>query len=200
MVGSDGDGTHAQLPTLFRTDMYRIFIINGAMTVFLAVCGYLLIVDFPDKVSKSRWPFLTPTEVQAITNKLERDRHDAEFDDLTNKKFLDACKRWDLWVYALMFFAVTTIVYGLAFFIPIILQGSLGYSTKKTFLMSAPPAVCAVPWVLFTSWAADKYKMRGPVLVINAITGIIGLMIVAYAENGEARYFGIYVGMYRYYL
>jgi MFS family permease len=172
-----------------------IFIINGAMTVFLALCGWLLIVDFPDKVLKSRWPFLNAEEVQAIHNKLERDRNDAEFDELTNRKFLQACKRWDLWVYALMFFAVTTIVYGLAFFIPIILQGSLGYSVKKTFLMSAPPAVCAVPWVLFTSWAADKYKMRGPVLVINAITGIIGLMIVAYAENGNARYFGIYVGL-----
>jgi hypothetical protein len=36
-------------------------------------------------------------------------------------------------------------VYALAFFIPIILQKSLGYSIKKTFLMAAPPAVAAVP-------------------------------------------------------
>lgn len=165
------------------------------MTMFLAALGYLLIVDFPDKVYKSRYPFLQPHEVKSIQDKLERDRHDSEYDELTWAKFVKACSRWELWVFAMKFFAVTTIVYALAFFIPIILQGSLGYSVKKTFLMSAPPAVAAVPWVMFCSWAADKYKMRAPFIIINAIVGIIGMMIVAYAKNGEARYFGIFMGL-----
>jgi hypothetical protein len=76
----------------------RIFIINGAMTIFLAILGRILIVDFPDKVNRSRMPFLKPNEVQAIQNKLERDRQDAEFDKLTLKKFVDASSRWELWV------------------------------------------------------------------------------------------------------
>ncbi|OAL49636.1 MFS general substrate transporter [Pyrenochaeta sp. DS3sAY3a] len=172
-----------------------IFIINGAMTMFLAALGYLLIVDFPDKVYKSRYPFLQPHEVKSIQDKLERDRHDSEYDELTWAKFVSACSRWELWAFAMKFFAVTTIVYALAFFIPIILQGSLGYSVKKTFLMSAPPAVAAVPWVMFCSWAADKYKMRAPFIIVNALVGIIGMMIVAYAKNGEARYFGIFMGL-----
>ena len=163
--------------------------------MFLAILGRLLIVDFPDKVHKSRMAFLKPNEVKAIQDKLERDRHDAEYDELTMAKFLKACARWELWAFAMKFFAVTTIVYALAFFIPIILSGSLGYSIKKTFLMSAPPAVAAVPWVMFCSWAADKFKVRAPFIIINAVTGIIGLMIVAYATNGEARYFGIFMGL-----
>ena len=83
------------------------------MTMFLAVLGRILIVDFPDKVSKSRFPFLKPAEVQAILTKLERDRRDAEYDELTMAKFISACKRWELWAYAMKFFAVTTIVYAL---------------------------------------------------------------------------------------
>lgn len=172
-----------------------IFIINGAMTMFLAVLGRLLIVDFPDKVHKSRMPFLKPSEVKAIQDKLERDRHDSEYDKLTVAKFLEACTRWQLWAFAMKFFAVTTIVYALAFFMPIILQGSLGYSVKKTFLMSAPPACAAVPWVMFCSWAADKWRTRSLFIILNALVGIIGLMIVAYATNGEARYFGIFMGL-----
>jgi hypothetical protein len=93
------------------------------------------------------------------------------------------------------FLAVTSIVYALAFCIPIILQKSLGYSIKKTFLMSAPPAVAAVPWVMFCSWAADKWHCRAPFMILNALTGIVGMMVVAYATNGEARYFGIFMGL-----
>lgn len=94
----------------------------------------------------------------------------------------------------MQFFAVTTIVYGLAFFIPIILQG-MGYSTKMVFLLAAPPAVAAVPWVMFVSWAADKTRMRAPWIMLQALIGIIGLLIVAYAKNNGARYFGIFMGL-----
>ncbi|KAF2998140.1 hypothetical protein E8E13_001601 [Curvularia kusanoi] len=171
-----------------------IFIINGAMTMFLAVLGRILIVDFPDKVHKSRFPFLAPAEVQSIQAKLERDRRDAEYDELTMSKFVSACKRWELWAYAMKFFAVTTIVYALAFFIPIILQG-MGYSVGMTFLLSAPPAVAAVPWIMVCSWAADKWHLRAPFVILQCILGIVGLMIVAYAQNNGARYFGIFMGL-----
>ena len=164
------------------------------MTMFLAVCGRILIVDFPDKVHRSRFPFLKPAEVQSIQAKLERDRRDAEYDELTISKFLLACARWELWVFAMKFFAVTTIVYALAFFIPIILQG-MGYSVGMTFLLSAPPAVAAVPWIMFCSWAADKWHLRSPFIILQCILGIVGLMIVAYAKNNGARYFGIFMGL-----
>ncbi|KAH7139561.1 major facilitator superfamily domain-containing protein [Dendryphion nanum] len=171
-----------------------IFIINGLMTIFLAFLGRVLIVDFPDKVHKSRMPFLKPNEVKAIQDKLERDRRDSEFDPLTWKKFVNACSRWELWFFGLQFFAVTAIVYALAFFIPIILQG-MGHSVGKTFLLTAPPAVAAVPWVLFCSWAADKTRMRAPWIILQALIGIVGLMIIAYAKNNDARYFGVFMGL-----
>jgi cyanate permease len=173
---------------------YRIFIINGAMTMALALLGRLLIVDFPDKVHKARFPFLKPNEVQAIQDKLQRDRRDADFDEIDFKKFVRALARWELWIFAMKFFAVTTIVYALAFFIPIILQG-MGYDVGKVFLLSAPPAVAAVPWVMFCSWMADRTKLRAPFVILQAVIGIVGMMIVAYAKKNEARYFGIFMGL-----
>lgn len=81
--------------------------------MFFVVLSRILIVDFPDKISKSRFPLLKLAEVQAILTKLERDRRDAEYDELTIAKFLFKCKRWELWAYGMKFFAVTTIVYAL---------------------------------------------------------------------------------------
>lgn len=95
---------------------------------------------------------------------------------------------------SMQFFCITTIVYALAFFIPIILAG-MGYTTGMVFLLSAPPAVAAVPWVLFISWIADKTRCRAPWIMLQATLGIVGLMIVAYAKNNGARYFGIFMGL-----
>ena len=89
---------------------------------------------------------------------------------------------------------MTAIVYALAFFIPVILQG-MGHKPKMVFLLSAPPAVAAVPWVMFCSWAADKTRMRAPWMILQALIGIAGLMIIAYAENKDARYFGVFMGL-----
>lgn len=95
---------------------------------------------------------------------------------------------------AFHFFAVTTIIYALAFFIPTIIQ-SMGYSTGTTLLMSAPPAVAAVPWVLFVSWLADKTHTRSPWIILQAAIGIVGLIVIGYAENNGARYFGVFLGV-----
>jgi MFS-type transporter involved in bile tolerance (Atg22 family) len=48
---------------------------------------------------------------------------------------------------------------------------------------------------MLCSWAADKWHFRAPFIIINALTGIVGMMVVAYATNGEARYFGIFMGL-----
>jgi MFS family permease len=51
-----------------------IFIIEGLITIVLAFIGLFVIVDFPDKVSQTRRPFLTPDEVQTIKDVLDADR------------------------------------------------------------------------------------------------------------------------------
>ncbi|KAH7034785.1 major facilitator superfamily domain-containing protein [Microdochium trichocladiopsis] len=167
-----------------------IFIINGLMTIFLAIVAKIGIIDFPDKIHLSRRPYLTPAEVQAIQDKLERDRQDAEYDPLTMAKAMDALGRWQLWLYSIQFMCITSIVYCLAFFIPIIIAG-MGYDTGTTFLMSAPPAVAAVPWVMFVSWAADRYKCRAPWIVAQALACVIGILIVGYVRQSNIRFFGL---------
>ncbi|KAJ1331011.1 MFS transporter ACS family allantoate permease [Microdochium nivale] len=169
-----------------------IFIINGLMTIFLAIVAKVGIIDFPDKVHLSRRPYLTPAEVKSITDKLEIDRQDAEYDPLTTRKLIDALSRWQLWLYSIQFMCITSVVYCLAFFIPIIIAG-MGYDTGMTFLMAAPPAAAAVPWVMFVSWAADKWKMRAPWIAAQAAATVMGLLIVGYAPQNNVRYFGLMV-------
>ncbi|KAK2789344.1 hypothetical protein FQN53_002186 [Emmonsiellopsis sp. PD_33] len=75
-----------------------IFIIEGLMTCFLAILGYFLIVDFPDKLSNFKRPFLTQDEVDIIKAQLNRDRSDAEHDEFTLRKVVRTLGRWQLWI------------------------------------------------------------------------------------------------------
>lgn len=75
-----------------------IFIVEGLIPVALAPLGYWLIIDFPDKVSRSRRPFLNPEEIQITKERLNEDRGDAEDTKVTWKTFTGVLVRWQLWV------------------------------------------------------------------------------------------------------
>jgi len=70
---------------------------EGIMTVVLGILGYMLIVDFPDKVHLSKRPFLTVDELQLLKDRLQRDRGDSEFDKITLKIIGKVLLNWQIW-------------------------------------------------------------------------------------------------------
>ena len=44
-----------------------------------------------------------------------------------------------------------------------------------------------------TAWIGDKYRIRGPLLVANAILAIIGLALLGFAHGNGPRYFGVFL-------
>jgi MFS family permease len=44
-----------------------------------------------------------------------------------------------------------------------------------------------------TSWAGDKYHIRGPIIVLNMVICVIGLPIIGFAESSGVRYFGVFL-------
>ena len=170
-----------------------IFIVEGLIPITLAPLGYFLIVDFPDKVHKSRLPFLTAEQIQITKDRLESDRGDSEYIKVTAKTILRVLGMWQIWVYSLQFMCAGIGVYAFAYFTPLILQG-LGFETTKVYLLSAPPNIAAIPYAFGFSYIADKTRMRGPFVGFHAVVTLIGLMITAYAKQNGVRYFGIFLG------
>ena len=54
----------------------------------------------------------------------------------------------------------------------------MGFSIAAAQCLVAPPYVFAAILMYATAWFGDKYHMRGPILVFNAIIGLIGLPIM----------------------
>ncbi|KAG5647084.1 hypothetical protein DXG03_001454 [Asterophora parasitica] len=71
-----------------------IFIIEGAITLFLGIVSWFFIPDFPDQNK-----FLTPEQTALVLKRIEDDRGDSIPDKITLKKVFKHLGDWTLWSY-----------------------------------------------------------------------------------------------------
>ncbi|KAH7141368.1 major facilitator superfamily domain-containing protein [Dactylonectria estremocensis] len=169
-----------------------IFIIEGALTVTLGIAGYWLLVDFPDS-SRESWSFLGQRERAWIVDRINRDRGDSKVPPFQLSKFLRGGADWKIWAYALIFFDTTTMSYALAYTLPILLVGNMGFTVGEAQCLVAPPYAFAGIVMFSTAWVGDKYRIRGPIIVFNMILCLIGLPIMGWAKSANVRYFGVFL-------
>lgn len=93
----------------------------------------------------------------------------------------------------MVFGCTTTVSYALAYFLPQILNYSLGFDTGTAQCLIAPPYVFAGFVMYATGWFGDKFHVRGPQVAFNALLCIIGLSIVGFHTDGAVRYFGVFL-------
>lgn len=87
----------------------------------------------------------------------------------------------------------TTQSYAIAYFLPIILRNGMGFNIAASQCLVAPPYLAAGIAMYAEAWFADKYRMRAPVIVVNAIIGLIGLPLLGFTDNNGVRYFGVFL-------
>ena len=71
-----------------------IFIVQGALTIGVAILAWLLMPDFPES---NRNKFLSPEEKKFTRARLIAERGDAEAGKVTKKVIIAACSDWYTW-------------------------------------------------------------------------------------------------------
>lgn len=88
----------------------------------------------------------------------------------------------------------STGLYGILFFLPLILRKGLGYSQVASFCLTAPPAAFGLLCSLAISWASDKYRVRGPFVILSCSLGIVGFAMTGFLTAPTPRYVGAFLG------
>ncbi|TXT13900.1 uncharacterized protein COLE_00093 [Cutaneotrichosporon oleaginosum] len=166
-----------------------IFILEGIMTVFIGVLGFIFMHEFPDRAK-----FLTPEEKEIVRIRIDRDRGDATHDPLTLKKIGKYAIEVKPWIFGIMFTATTLSAYSMAYFLPTILQG-MGFSNMLSQVLYAPPKIWAVVPGMFLAYWCDKTRQRAVGVMFNALLLVIGTIMFSQLENSkkEARYAGVFL-------
>ncbi|PZD37777.1 UhpC, Sugar phosphate permease [Pyrenophora tritici-repentis] len=173
-----------------------IFILQGVLTIVIALIGWYFIVDFPElaaKPSKTQKKFLEQDEVDFIVARIEEDRHDVVAEDFELKKYLAGGMDLKVWGFACIFMCSSTMTYAIAYFLPIILKDGMGFNAAAANCLIAPPYVFAAFVMIAFAWAGDKYHIRSPWIIINGILALIGLPLIGFSSNVGVRYFGVFL-------
>ena len=169
-----------------------MFIVQGLCTCVIGAVAYWWMVDFPENSHKSFY-FLSVEEARIVSKRIQDDRGDLVAQDFELGKVLVHARDPKVWAFASLFFMQNIVSTALAYFVPIILENGLGYSADTAILLSAPPYYSAVVPLLVSSWIADRFRLRAPIIVFNALCIITGFAVLGFASNSGARYFGIFL-------
>jgi MFS family permease len=69
----------------------------------------------------------------------------------------------------------------------------MGFSIGASQCLVAPPVVFAGMLMLICGWLGDKYRIRGPIVIFNAILSIIGLILLAWGKLAGVKYLGVFL-------
>lgn len=167
-----------------------MFVVQGAITMFLGVLTFLWIPDFPENATKTLW-FLKQDEIDQVLDTINRDRRDAgPPEPFTTSAILSPFLDIKLYAFSLLFFLQNVVSTALSYFIPTILIG-MGFTSADSILLYAPPYYYAVIPVILTSILADRFALRGPVIVFNALCLIAGMAMLGFPSNVGVRYTGV---------
>ncbi|KAK4129103.1 MFS general substrate transporter [Parathielavia appendiculata] len=169
-----------------------MFVVQGLCTCVIGIVTYWWMVDFPEN-SHHSFRFLSAEEASIVSKRIQTDRGDLVAQEFAIGKVLVHAKDPKVWAFASLFFLQNIVSTALAYFVPIILENGLGYSSNAAIILSAPPYYYAVLPVLVSSWFADRFRIRAPVINFNALCLITGFAVLGFAHNSGARYFGVFL-------
>ncbi|KAL9121431.1 MAG: hypothetical protein Q9187_002012 [Circinaria calcarea] len=149
-------------------------------------------VDFPEKAHLS-FHFLNESETERAVARIQFDRGDVQPAPFSWSEVLRHFGDWKIYGFAAMFFLLNLVSTALAYFLPIILQGGMGFSSNQAILLSSPPYYYAVIPVLLSSRVGDKYRLRGPVITFNSLCLIAGIAMLGFSRQVTVRYIGVYL-------
>ncbi|KAJ3544452.1 hypothetical protein NM208_g3042 [Fusarium decemcellulare] len=166
-----------------------LFIMEGILTIFIGIAGFVFTVDFPDQAHKA-WGFLTEQESAFIIRRINRDRQDAETASFSFRRFLRPALDAKVWGFALIFFCSTMQAYSVGFFLPIILKQKLGFTDAQAQGLSTPPYLTAMLLMFVQGLVSDKIRLRSPMLYLNASICITGLCLLVWGGPPGVQYLG----------
>lgn len=180
-----GDTDELALPTIFflveelehADGLNRMYLVNGLITVVIGLVTYFWMVEFPED-SEQSFCFLGQAETKLACSRISTDRGDAGKPEPLNTRsiviiFLDP----KLYLFCILFFLLNLVSTALSYFLPIILQNGMGFSSGQAILLSAPVYYWASIPALISSRVGDVYNVRAPIICFNALCLIGGFAL-----------------------
>ncbi|KIK90668.1 hypothetical protein PAXRUDRAFT_800745 [Paxillus rubicundulus Ve08.2h10] len=164
-----------------------LFYIEGSLTVFVAICAFFILPDFPHNTS-----WLSDQEKKLAILRMREDASTSVPDTASQSSGLWlALSDWKVWWFAV---AVTAHINALSFnlYFPT-LTATMGFRTTVSLLLCAPPFIVAAIFAFLYSRASDRTGKRFIFVASSQMVGIIGFTIAMSTMNIAAQYVSLFL-------
>ncbi|KUJ18379.1 MFS general substrate transporter [Mollisia scopiformis] len=162
-----------------------LFIVEGAITVFIALFSFFILPDFPRTTT-----WLTEEEKQLAAWRLDEDIGEDDWVNSKQQTFFHGAKlaakdpkAWLLLATTYGFTATGTVTT----FFPTVVKG-LGKNNITTLLLTTPPYLIAVIAILGNAWHADKTGERYLHVALPPIISVVAFIIAVTTTAFAPRY------------
>ena len=176
-----------------------IFILEGILTVLIAIAAFFTIYDFPETAK-----FLSEEEKAWVIHRLryqgskESGKQVAEEQSFKWKYVRAAFSDWQLYFGLLMYWGIVCPLYAISLFLPTIIN-QLGYESSTAQLLTVPIYITAAVLAIVVAWFSDRAGQRSPFIFGCMCTIGIGFVITiaASAKGGVPGvvYAGIFIAV-----
>jgi len=162
----------------------RLFIIQGAVSIAVAIGAFFLL---PDSPLKTRW--LTAEERQLAHNRIVQDTTGRQQNTSVWKGLREACTDYRTWIFCLMD-NLHLSANGFKNFLPTAVK-TLGFSTTVTLALTCPPYIVAGITSILVSSSSGRFNERTWHTTISKLVAIVGFAMSVATLNVAVRYVGI---------
>lgn len=158
-----------------------IFIIEGAITSFLAIIAAFVIIDWPEQTK-----YLNAEEKELLRRRALADVGDLVRMDTLNKfSFKIIASDYKIWLGGMIYMGISVAGLSGAMFLPTILL-EFKWTAEEAQLRTIPVYVFAGGMMLLGAFASDKLKHRFGFIVAGASMATIGYSMLL-AQEGKSR-------------
>jgi hypothetical protein len=172
------------------------FILEGILTVVVAVGSYFFVYDFPETAR-----FLSDEERAFVVFRLKYDGQDADVYDSPRVAQSDgfdwkyvkmAFMDWQIWINIAVYWGYVCPLYGVSLFLPTIIK-ELGFQNTTAQLLTVPIYVTAAIITVLVAWTADRKRVRSPFIVTALFFQLIGFIMCISTGHAGVTYAGIFI-------
>ncbi|KAK2731984.1 hypothetical protein FQN57_003045 [Myotisia sp. PD_48] len=172
-----------------------IFILEGLLTVIVAIFAFFLIHDFPETAS-----FLTEKERAFVVHRLKYQgssssaKKVAQSEEFRWQYVKDAFTDWQIYLALFMYWGIVCPLYGTSLFLPSIIK-DLGYVTSTAQLLTVPIYVTAAALAVIGAWFSDRKGQRSPFILGFMVAIGVGF-IICISASGRGLPGVVYAGVF----
>jgi ACS family tartrate transporter-like MFS transporter len=164
-----------------------MFLLEGVPAILMSGVVLYYLKDKPQDA-----PWLSESEKDWLTSTLDAEKH------LVPRAKVSP---WDtiwigsVWLLCLVYFGMSTTIYGISFWLPKLIRSQSGFSNLQIGFVSALPYVATAVAMVLVGHSSDRTGERRLHVTLCAVVGTVSLIIAAYTGSFVIMMFAITVAL-----